>query len=470
MSDKSSLNEWSILYPAKTLIDLNPMARPEESIEQFTARKMQEIVERFGGSFSSQSNAAHQAPWYVLAPLLLDWQNGHDEYVNDWFRMMFNHLKSDSRKQEFFLKLKDKFDEYKNEKIPQSLAEYLAKLAIGGIGVCVARTLQNDGGENDGIIRLSQSFVSMFNRYDAVMILQRLEKNRERPRWWYQILEYCIDGNFQAMLDEYYFLLKTNGHDGKSALEVMIDASAFSTTRVGCEFQEDVIFEKKDENESSDPEKSRLRCHYAVPMGIQKMTDEKGQERMGNIRDVFNSPFRPFVLNSTSIGQEGLDFHWYCRRVIHWNLPSNPIDIEQREGRVNRFMSLVVRKRIVEKFANKLPWEKEYKNPWDTFFRLADEWTKESRTSDLVPYWHYPDDGEKKDCIKIDRIVPMMPMSRDIKRYKESLKILSLYRLAFGQPRQEELLNSLLEKEMSEEEIKMLNENLVINLSPLRKK
>ena len=25
-----------------------------------------------------------------------------------------------------------------------------------------------------------------------------------------------------------------------------------------------------------------------------------------------------------------VNFHYYCRRIVHWNLPSNPIDIEQR--------------------------------------------------------------------------------------------------------------------------------------------
>ena len=46
----------------------------------------------------------------------------------------------------------------------------------------------------------------------------------------------------------------------------------------------------------------------------------------------FNSPMRPFVLATTSIGQEGLDFHNYCRVIMHWNLPSNPIDV----GRILR--------------------------------------------------------------------------------------------------------------------------------------
>ncbi|MEA3275971.1 MAG: helicase-related protein [Pseudomonadota bacterium] len=56
-----------------------------------------------------------------------------------------------------------------------------------------------------------------------------------------------------------------------------------------------------------------------------------------SVRAAFNSPFRPFVLTSTSIGQEGLDFHPWCHRLVHWNLPGNPVDLEQREGRIHRY-------------------------------------------------------------------------------------------------------------------------------------
>lgn len=65
--------------------------------------------------------------------------------------------------------------------------------------------------------------------------------------------------------------------------------------------------------------------HYTPREVIQLMRKE-------NIRNAFNSPMRPFVLATTSIGQEGLDFHNYCRVIMHWNLPSNPIDV----GRILR--------------------------------------------------------------------------------------------------------------------------------------
>ena len=60
----------------------------------------------------------------------------------------------------------------------------------------------------------------------------------------------------------------------------------------------------------------------------------------------YNSPFRPFVLASTSVGQEGLDFHTYSHAIVHWNLPSNPVDLEQREGRVHRYKGHAVRKNV----------------------------------------------------------------------------------------------------------------------------
>lgn len=63
--------------------------------------------------------------------------------------------------------------------------------------------------------------------------------------------------------------------------------------------------------------------------------------------------------------------------------------------------------------------------------------------------------------------MPLMPMSKDLIKLNESLKVLSLYRLAFGQPRQEELIDNLLERSFSDEEVEIIKNRLVVNLSPL---
>src|ERR1022692_4422271 len=208
----------------------------------------------------------------------------------------------------------------------------------------------------------------------------------------------------------------------------------------------------------------RTRCAATtLDFGNQKLETEQGQERATSIRENFNSPFRPFVLATTSIGQEGLDFHQYCRKVVHWNLPGNPIDLEQREGRINRYKGLVIRQEIARKYSSKLPGGGGYGDVWDTLFEIADQ---EERAKygkcELVPYWHVDTNG-----IKIDRIIPMYPFSRDQGKWGTILTTLAIYRLAFGQPRQVELIEHLLEKQFAPEEIEAIRKNLMINLSPI---
>ena len=88
------------------------------------------------------------------------------------------------------------------------------------------------------------------------------------------------------------------------------------------------------------------------------------------MRAAFNSPFWPFVLVSTSVGQEGLDFHHYCHAITHWNLPSNPVDLEQREGRIHRYKGHAVRKNVADAFgADAL--RDEDPDVWETAFELG---------------------------------------------------------------------------------------------------
>ena len=52
----------------------------------------------------------------------------------------------------------------------------------------------------------------------------------------------------------------------------------------------------------------RMRTRFAVAFGNQTL-DGGGEARVESVSTAFNSPFWPFVLTSTSVGQEGLDFH-----------------------------------------------------------------------------------------------------------------------------------------------------------------
>lgn len=162
-------------------------------------------------------------------------------------------------------------------------------------------------------------FVDKMNRVESQFVI-RVVLPRARP--WVAVVQYAAMGNLQAVLDEYMHLLKPANNTMKEsveAFEVAVGTSAVSVTA-----QSNLPGSKRRNHDV------RFHYHYAVPLGNQRGAEEAGLNRIAHIRASFNSPFWPFMLNSTSIGQGGLDFHCYCRRVVHWSLPSNPIDLEQR--------------------------------------------------------------------------------------------------------------------------------------------
>lgn len=209
-------------------------------------------------------------------------------------------------------------------------------------------------------------------------------------------------------------------------------------------------------------DKFGMRVSYAVPFAKTKgSTDEKTQRRSNSVRTAFQSPFYPFVLTSTSVGQEGLDFHWYCRKIMHWNLPTNPQDLEQREGRINRYKCLAIRRNLARLDPESRSWEE--------LFAKADASVKAEfggRYSEMVPYWCLPPewiDAHRDEIEWIERIVPQYPMSSDTARYRRLIEVLSLYRLTLGQPRQEDLLDLLKSRHLTEGQI----QSLLFNLSPI---
>ena len=62
---------------------------------------------------------------------------------------------------------------------------------------------------------------------------------------------------------------------------------------------------------------------------------------------------------------------------------------------------------------------------------------------EFSPYWVYP------GAAKIERHVLPSPLSRDLTRYQQLKVDLATYRLAFGQPRQEDLLELMKRRGMT---------------------
>ena len=77
----------------------------------------------------------------------------------------------------------------------------------------------------------------------------------------------------------------------------------------------------------------------------------------------------------------------------------------------------------------------EVNDPWKLMFDMARAET--AADSDLVPYWIY------EGRVRVERHVPMLPFSREVTRLSWLKRSLAVYRLTFGQPRQDDLLDYL---------------------------
>lgn len=120
---------------------------------------------------------------------------------------------------------------------------------------------------------------------------------------------------------------------------------------------------------------------------------------------------------------------------------------------MNRYKCLSIRQRLGIRYADI--------DTWDKIFEAAKaEYKRED--SDIVPYWCLPKDFEEGRDRLVERIILEYPLSQDRGRYERLKKVLSLYRLTMGQPRQEELLEMLDSSGLNEEEIAQL----MIDLSP----
>jgi len=434
---------FTLIYPAVVLSDLyDPIACMGKSIKEIRKEINAEVkarLEDLKKHVNARLGSKPDTRWYYLAPMLFDID---EERIARYF-------KQDQPEEKMHREKLDEFYEYyknagtlKLGRMPSDLADVLTNMSIGSPAVCALRIFQ------DMVLasEFAKEMMNIFNTPEATSSIDMLYGKASDDAYYKNVLKYAVDGNLQAVLDEYAHMMDED--DNARRCEKMSDAIKIHTAS----YPVDTYLSFKSEIEGNKDRKISIRSHFAAGF-YNAAGDSKTVQRKDSLRNAFNSPFRPFVLATTSIGQEGLDFHMYCRKIMHWNLPSNPIDLEQREGRINRYKCHAIRQNLAAKYGD----VNFHQDVWKEMFDAALE-NEKGDNPELIPFWCLP--GGSK--VKIERIVPMYPMSKDGAAYERLMKILSLYRLTLGQARQEELLEYLFN---NFEDAKMLKD-LFINLSP----
>jgi hypothetical protein len=315
--------------------------------------------------------------------------------------------------------------------VTQSEVAALAEFALSGPGVVLGRALYRFdqsciANENYGrLLNASwHGLRSYLNRslFQAVL-------TRRGQRYTHAIPEAVVAGNLESVLDEHLWIA------GK------LDADAITR------FSRDLVKTlglHEGRYRLHEPGRGEdgfvLRCHAAMPFADAKVenTSTGGEERLrtDDMRRSFNTPFWPHVLATTSLGQEGLDFHVWCRQLLHWDLCPSPLDLEQREGRIQRFGGLSVRCALADQLRQRSLTGGDWtSSPWTVLANHAeDEFS--SDLSGRSPWWTCP--GEK-----IDRLFVVLPQSRQTARFDQLSRLRWLYRLALGQPHQQDFIETV---------------------------
>ena len=487
----NSLNLFTLLYPSIYLTSLfsgkeQLVQQPLQSYDEVIIRiqkKIRKDLDTLNINYWTSKSGRVDENWYWILLMILDVTH-FPELIKNMFEttenknyFINNTDKSPAKSHYYFAYELILFGYSRNQqstylqslnlgKLPDldEIANTLALLTLGSPSVCYYRSLKSlfppkTNGQNTYLLYQAKNltdkkYLPYLNTPEHLSVIEKL--HTIYGQFWRAVALYHANGCFQAVCDEFLFLIFGQTEDDnweKKVEKLCISARKrihLHTASVAVDTFESFGHKKK---------RDRLRTHYAV--GFYDVNENEIEiDRKQAVQDTFNSPFRPFILATTSIGQEGLDFHYYCRNLMHWNLPSNPVDLEQREGRINRYMNHAVRLSIAEKYKSFID-KNNLKPLWEELFEIADKYERINGKCELVPYWHI-----ENAPYKIERQLLFYPFSKEASRINNLLKTLSIYRIALGQPRQEELIEYLL-KGADDKFVKEIQTQLLINLSPI---
>ncbi len=358
------------------------------------------------------------------------------------------------------------------------LLDELTDIALGSPAVLLLRSLKSVGlariaemrtrkTAGEALADLLFTMIEIFQPYFSKRYVSQIIRKDDPGSRQYlpSMLNYCHRHHLQAVLDEYIFLLR---RQAKSADELGVWEEVREALVSVLGLQQGRILVKL-----SARNKDRMICrlHFARSFNDLESDDsEKGTavEGRDNLREAFNSPFWPMCLVTTAVGQEGLDFHRYCNHVVHWNLSPNPVDFEQREGRIQRYNSLLVRQGLAQFLGERAKHEgrliletpRDTRNIWEKGFQeMTKDWSRPQRFAHgLFPHWI-------SGTTPVQRSILAFKYGRDTRRYESLLRQVALYRVVLGQRSQRARLTDL-EKDLSPEEIDQLA-HYALRLSPI---
>ncbi len=444
------MTELTALLPSATvarLVDPIDIVRRNGgepmSWNQLRRAAVKALRERIPAPPARSLRAGVDRRWYVVAPLLMD----RDV---DWMRDCGDAAWSGRR-----LELAELVEHPEQlGRQPKDLPQVLAEMAFGP-ATSVLRALLRHFPERrtEGLARhaalIADNFRSLLEQPESLALARRLAPRENH--WWRRVLRLCVVADLPAVVDEHLATLivwapsaSNEDDEVERVVRAFREALNLPAVPLGVHVPG-----------GSGRATMTTRAAMRIPTANAAAEERDHVERL---RLAFNSPFPPFALATTSVGQEGLDFHLWCHAVVHWNLPRSPILFEQREGRVDRFRGHVQRRNLAETHRS-AAFAGTDVEPWSAMWTAGTEAARSdtSASDGMSPSWVSPGSH------RIHRHLPHLPLSAEDADIGPLLRRVARYRLTLGQPDPEQLLEVLSEGDAIDE---ALARELVIDLTP----
>jgi hypothetical protein len=441
------LSVLSLIYPCRELATLfDPYSVTTRNGGLPSAREALVAAERAVRprvrSLRSRQEGKRVDPnWYWAAPMMLDAARGDvhvEELLTSWHGL--RRAWSGHGDEALDLALERSLEVVSGQeplgRLPKDLASVLARLAVAGPAVTALRALSRMGFDEPtqlAAARIGWGMRTLLNRADASLVVRTRRRRGGRgtsAAYWRDALDYCVEGALQGVMDEYiHLLVDEQARPGRTASEVATKVAEAFTAATDLQ---PLAITADQPSPNGGGSSRRLTSRFAVAFGSAR-TEEDAGVHPEIVRQAFNSPFWPWVLITTSVGQEGLDFHRYCHHLVHWNVPAGPVELEQREGRVIRFFNHAVRRNVAAAHAAEVRGKSD---PWNEMLGAARAACAGDR-SGLRPEWVYTGPHT------IRRIAPLPAYSRDHERLLRVQRARVYYRLVLGQPNADELVEAV---------------------------
>jgi hypothetical protein len=250
----------ALFYPCVTLAKkIDPLAHAQAQHDRLTRVELERRVSKEIAELLSPIIRAHQDKsarpdqrWYWAAPLLLD--KTYAAGVREWMAEDSDEWSwgsAEDEDQSIFQRHIAEAARILDQpqrlgRPPDDLTDALTKISLGAPGTVVLRSLLRHSPSSDdraawqSAAPAALGFRTLFNVPESVLLLRRLFA-RQMP-YWDQVLNYCCDGNLQAVIDEYVHVLidllsvEPDSAEGLHSLgDAIGDAVSLHTTSLACD-------------------------------------------------------------------------------------------------------------------------------------------------------------------------------------------------------------------------------------------